>query len=215
MFRIRPCFSSLLIIISHAMNKTIVLAILLLISLSLQSQEVKPEVCYKNQFRGGAGFFHVFPAGSNGTSIWLEYTRKLKTGLDIAFKVQHSQANMVLGSYWGPWEGQTKPDIFYVVDISFSKNFPLAKRHFLEPGLGIMLQRGYSWLPPFEIINGNHIVFKPNYGDRMDDIGISFKADYYYSLTETFNVGLRVQSCYLWPMWIENIVATPILSVRF
>ncbi len=191
------------------------LTALLLSTLALQSQDVRPDSAHKNKFKGGAGFFHCFPAGSNGISMWLEYSRGLKSGFDIDIKFQYSHANMRLGSYWGPWEGKFKPDLFYVVDISFSRKISLSARQYITPGLGIMIQKGYSWLPPFEIINGNHIVFRENFGDVSEDLGFSFKLDYYYSLTETISVGLRVQSAYLWPMWVESIVVTPVISLNF
>ncbi|BDX38272.1 hypothetical protein CYCD_16270 [Tenuifilaceae bacterium CYCD] len=195
------------------MNKLIVAAILLMFSPTCKSQEIQSFDSKKFSLKTGAGYFNCLPAGSNGTTIWLEGSRRLSTDFEITLKLQHSQSYMTLDDSWGPWAGQKKPDVFYVVDLSFSRPLKIGNYQFLEIGIGILYERSYSWLPAVEYNNGNPYL-NYNFESKMDDLGMSLKLDYHYRFNNGFILGCRAQTCYVTGMF-EGLAITPILGFRF
>jgi hypothetical protein len=177
-----------------------------------QTESIKDSKRYS--FSGGAGYFNCLPAGSSGTSIWIECAKRLRSGFNIAIKLQHSQANMELGHNWGFLEGQKKPDVFYVIDVCFSKPVNLGGNHFIELGIGFMYEKSYSWLPPLEIIN-NYVILRDEFGESADDLGLSFKLDYQYRCNDGFLIGFRVQSYYILGCFVEGLALTPYVGMRF
>lgn len=196
------------------MNRFFLILLLILFSFDGFSQEESPIHSSRYNFKGGAGYFRCLPAKSNGTSIWLEGGLKLRTGFDLILKLQHSQANMVLRSDWGPLEGQTKPDIFYVVDLSFSRSLRISRNSSIEPALGFMFERSYTWLPPLEYING-YIFLTDKFGIWAEDLGFSFRVDYHYHFNSGFFLGFRAQGYYIMGCFVEGLALTPVFGVRF
>lgn len=195
------------------MNKIIVTTILLALSLTCQSQEMQSLDSKKFNLKTGAGYFHCLPAGSNGTTIWLEGSKRLSTNFDIALRLQHSQSYMILGDNWGPWAGQKKPDVFYIVDLSFSRPIKLSNKQALEIGVGFMYERSYTWLPSVEFINGNAFLVE-KFERKMEDIGFSFKLDYNYHFSNGVILGCRAHTYYVTGMF-EGLAITPILGFSF
>lgn len=176
------------------------------------SQEVNITSKEKYNLRFGVGYFYCPPASSNGLTIWVEGARKLSTGFDVTLKFQYSQENMTLGKDWEFLAGQKRPDVLYHFDLSFSRQIKFCN-HSFEPGVGFLYEISYTWLPPLDFVN-NQVILFDKFGDKMQDIGISFKLDYYYTFKNGFMLGLRTQGCYVTSM-LEGVFVTPILGVRF
>ncbi|QKG79500.1 hypothetical protein [Tenuifilum thalassicum] len=168
----------------------------------------------KYEFNSGIGYINVPPAGSHGISMWVEGSKHLKTGFIMALKFQYAHANMRLGEEWDYLEGEYKPDIFYWLVISFSRPIRIANSQTIEPGIGFLYEKSYSWLPPLEFRNNQTVVLNDRFESVWEDLGLSFKVDYKYAFSNRVTLGIRAQVTYVTGM-VEGIVVTPTFGFRF
>jgi|GEM_PF-924185 len=199
------------------MNRSVsftLLTSLIISSLMCHSQDETLKTNNKYGFNTGIGYIYVPPAGSHGISMWVEGKKHLRTGFYMALKFQYSHANMKLGNDWYSLEGNYKPDIFYHIDVTFSRPIRISGNQTIEPGVGFLYEKLYSWLPGFEIINEENIIIKNRFGDKWEDLGISFKVDYNYTFKNNVMLGLRTQCAYVTGM-VEGIFITPFVGFRF
>ena len=147
---------------------------------------------------------------------WFELTHKMKTGFDIALFVGSGYVwqyhNDYLGFYWD------KP-YYYVYNLySFTvkKDFTI-KNHHLIPGGGLSYRSARETYADYDLGNdGDDILYSYPMvvNAHFQDLGIILNFDYQYSFTPNISIGCRFMGHIPMNIGLENIMISPLISLR-
>lgn len=185
-------------------------------SLNVELPKARIQFNKPYSLKTGLGYFYCLPAPGHGSAMWLEFSHRLKTGFLLTYKAQFVQSYMKLkNTPFNYWDGDYKPDIFNIFDISMSRQFRLfGSNHIFEPGLGLQCNVSNTWLVPVRLYSEG-IIFEWFEAGWLIDFGLSLKLDYHYQFKNGFFCGVRATAYYVFDMWVEGLTITPILGIKF
>lgn len=160
----------------------------------------------------------------DGSMTWFELSYRMKTGYSVALKFGNGATsqyyNDMLGMYWE----EKYSYVYNHYGLIFSKNFQFGK-HAVSPGFGIsyvdIFESYVDYNVKFSEDDDSHVgedgiyySFPQVKNARFKELGVELNLDYTYSLTQQFNLGLRLSGNIPFGIGLETIMVSPFVSIR-
>lgn len=164
--------------------------------------------------RSGAGYYMDAFTADDGPVMWLEGGFRLKTGFFLNSRISMSTMDWKIRE--GIFKDYKTIQHRQMLDLTFSKPFPLKGSHYLEPGIGFKLKREYLLRPDIMIIdNPESSIIYTTYSKVFYELGFTICLDYYYLFKSNFFLGLRADSNVIWALGFEGLTFSPLFGFRF
>jgi len=164
--------------------------------------------------RSGAGYYMDAFTADDGPVMWLEGGFRLKTGFFLNSRISMSTMDWKIRE--GIFKDYKTIQHRQMLDLTFSKPFPLKGSHYLEPGIGFKIKREYLLRPDIMIIdNPESSIIYTTYSKVFYELGFTLCLDYYYLFKSNFFLGLRADSNVIWALGFEGLTFSPLFGFRF
>ena len=173
----------------------------------------------KNALRGGVGYFKNIDNPKPSHILWFETGRKFSTGFNLNLRSSYAVTSKTMGANYEAFEGQEKLDIYFMIDLVFSRPIRITGGHFIEPGVGFKcavhkyFEYDFAWYPDSQTTITVAIDVRPR---RVVEFGVvSLSLDYYYLFSNNFMLGLRFDSPVIPSFSFIGTTISPLIGVRF
>lgn len=173
----------------------------------------------KNVLRGGVGYFKNIDIPKPSHILWFEAGRKFSTGFNVNLRSSYAVTTETMGLNMEMFEGQDRLDIYFMIDLVFSRPIRITGGHFIEPGVGFKcavhryFDYDFDWYQESETTIAVAIDVRPQ---KIVEYGVmSLSLDYYYLFSNNFMLGLRFDSPVIPSFSFIGTTISPLMGVKF
>jgi hypothetical protein len=164
---------------------------------------------------GGYSSGMFLPGRSNdfGSALMFETQFKTRKNFNVGVRFLHANSESNFREWDTHFDGQKRFSLYNRYSFTITKPLKIGKSQEIELGTGIVLAQDKIVLPSVYLVNGRIQAYL-GYQSYWD-IGCDITLHYKYSFPNNFFVGVHASATYYWASFIEGLVLSPTIGIKF
>ncbi len=164
---------------------------------------------------GGYSSGMFLPDRSNdlGASLMFEAQIKTKKNFNIGARFLHASSVSKLQEWNTHFEGQKRFSLYNRYSLTISKPMKIGRSQEVELGTGLVFAQNKAVLPSAYLVNGRIQAYLGY--QTFWELGCDITLHYKFCFTNNFFVGFHASTTYYWATFMEGLVLSPTIGIKF